>query len=209
MSGFLGGFKVVLFVAAAGTAQTAPAGAHDFSVPADDTRRSPTTGVRDVAYWQQLLQVSSGTADDPAGTAGLIMQAALNRIFQQHADDVFEVGYESEFEGRVLDLLEQNPDVAIAALDKALSVDQHFDLLAEALRAVGRQPTLFAAADPLRMLLHGLRHACPHVRDCAALALCDLREKRAIKPLRAAAEQERSRMMKRNLLQVADELAEL
>lgn len=134
----------------------------------------------------------------------------LTRIFKDHAEEEFEIGYESEFERQIQLLVNLCPEETLELLEGRLENDARgYDLISEAIRAVGRLKDSRTRTASFPLLINALEHTSPEVRDSAALALYDSQNKKAIAPLKRAADREQSPLLKREFLEIARRLGEL
>lgn len=116
---------------------------------------------------------------------------ALHELFEIHANDEFEPGYVSDFEIGLEKQFNLDPYLTIKFVGDLLREPGRLvAVLAEAIRAFGRIETATALEQRFRLLCVALKNRSPHIRDYAAAALSDLEDKRAIRVLKEAHENE-------------------
>lgn len=165
-------------------------------------------------HWYSLLQgslsefnnehefVSFDDTDDLTSANGSLLyfsepripawlEAELDSLFLAAGEEQFEAGMESQFTRGLQQLSEYNPNLVLKSLKARLESDKgNSGAIAKTLEWVSHQenPSLFN--DIVGVLLIGLKHASPLVRDTAALGLAYFDEGKAIGYLKQAIEKE-------------------
>lgn len=133
----------------------------------------------------------NATNGEPNVTSPWI-EEELDRLFLTAEEEQFEPGMESRMSVSLQRVFAYSPMGVLQTLQKRLENDQCIDVevLAEALRWVGDQDSEDLRSTVTGLLVAGLRHGSPIVRDVAALSLARLEGIRSVPHLARALESE-------------------
>ena len=152
-----------------------------------------------------------GLSSSLENESGFIESTVINdrvlQIFRDSEHELFESGMESLFSRKLHLMIYQFGHLTLKALNDLFDNKQtNEDLLAEAMRTVGRSTDKFTEDLRFRFLVEGLNHPSPFIRDSAALGLCDMEDTRAIPFLREAIKKEKYESLKDDFEQIIEEL---
>lgn len=143
---------------------------------------------------------SSGAQSTLDAVVPFDMEDQLVRILARSQDEQFEAGVESRLARDLQRVFASRPLAVLQALRKRLGESaEEPEILAETLQWASRIDGSLAREAVIDLLLTGLHHGHPLVRDSAALALADFDEEVALKQIRRAMERESVPEMREDL----------
>lgn len=133
----------------------------------------------------------------------------IQRVFRENADEIFESGMDNKVRTKIRTMLINYCNQTISALKEFLK-DNRTDVeaISEALRAVGLLDDSRTRKNRLNLLVMGLNHSSPIVRDSAALGLSDMEAMEAIPYLMNAIRSEPIQSLRNDLIAILEELRE-
>jgi hypothetical protein len=150
----------------------------------------------------ELRAASGGAIWDTHGLGNAILS-----LFETARDEIFEDGMESEFSKRLDALVQEHEGEAISALAYVIENQTvNEEVVAEALRWMGRleHPSSYEAR--LKLLEHSLRSGSARVRDAGTLGLASMDDPHAIPFLRQAIRKETYPELREDMQQVLSQL---
>ena len=119
-----------------------------------------------------------------------IIRKNVQKIFRDSVNEVFETGMESDFERKLLKMIFHYDYLTITAIEEILERKIDLELYAETMRLIGFCSDRFTRNMRFNLLIKGLNHNSPIVRDSASLGLADFDDKAAITHLTEAISRE-------------------
>jgi len=147
---------------------------------------------------------------DSATTTYINPQKVMDEIeslFIAGREEFFEDGMESRFSKGLISAIEKYDDLAIDAIsDLILSEKVSPEVASEALRWIGYIDDDATYESRLHLLEESLKCLSPRVRDGAGLGLSFMNDLRAIDSLKEAIQKEQSKLLRKNMVQVLEQL---
>ncbi len=162
-----------------------------------------------VAEDRNLLTSENASEIDltPAQKTRDELERILDRLFAVAEDEFFESGMESAFTNGLDDLLDQFPEVIWVSLRRRLfAPDVNVETVGEMLRWAGRIEEQRSFSARMDLLIMGLSHSSPIVRDDAAIGLAHLGDPSVIPQLRDAIKKEKVPELREDLEQLVQSL---
>ncbi len=133
------------------------------------------------------------TSSERSGrTSFAIVEKRIDQLYEVARNEVFKVGYNSQFSSDLQRLFEQFPFDVMRILKKILASNKKdTEILAEILRWVSRQESLSVRNLVIDILSTGLYHQSSLVRDAAANGIADIDEKIAVGHIELAIDREK------------------
>ena len=133
----------------------------------------------------------------------------VGRLFQSSKEEIFEEGMESNLTRGLSELIEERGSEVIAALtDLRHAEGSNSEIVAEALRWVGRIDHQSSYEARLTLLQRSLEDSSSRVRDAASVALAYLDDRRAVPAIRVAIARETYSELKMDLQHILSQLEE-
>lgn len=150
---------------------------------------------------------SSSTEDDINEQLKFKLQRELETILRNAKSEVIESTHESNFARDLHALLLKYGRPAVEVLgDFIYDPNIDVEIASEALLVVGRSKDTRSEVSRFRLLIQALDNPSPIIRDGAAVALAELDEPGAIPYLRNAVQREEYASLKKDYLQIIEEL---
>jgi len=131
----------------------------------------------------------------------------IKQLFELAIDEEFEDGFQSLFSRTLVSFVEKYGNEAIKSLTPIFINEQiNSEILAEALRWIGRTEHLPTYLDRLQLLEQCLFCSSPYIRDGAALGIASMNDQRAIPSLRLAIRKESIAELREDMKQVLYQL---
>ena len=118
------------------------------------------------------------------------LSAQINRLFLAAQEERFETGMESTFSKRLQSIYAYNKGDLLRILKSHIYDGEDPEVLSEMLAWISRQESARFGHEIANVLVLGLHHGSPLVRDAAALGLAFFMGSRAIRYLRSAISRE-------------------
>lgn len=151
--------------------------------------------------------VPSAMNENGVGETSSDLQGALYSLFAAARDEVFEDGIENALSTGLMSLVHTGGNSAVSALVGIVQNPQvNPDVIAEALRWLGRMTDTATHMSRLRLLEQALSHSSGRVRDGAVIGLAYLDDRRAIPTLRNAIRREKIAELRDDMAQVLSQL---
>lgn len=173
-------------------------------------------------FQRYVLFVYSGVAEDrnlfasentsevdpvPAQKMWDELERTLDRLFAAAEDEFFEPGKDSEFTNGLDALLDRFPEAIWSLLQRRLfAPDVNVETVGEMLRWTGRVEEPRNSRERMNLLIVGLGHSSPIVRDDAAIGLVHLGDPSAISQLHQAIKKEMVPELREDLEQIVQSL---
>lgn len=166
----------------------------------DDNTTTPSELLEEIDAFEQERLGNSTAQEEPLGEI-------IKTLFQNARNVTFEDGMESDFSRELVRLIRQYGKTAMEVIT-TLIVNDNVDaeVVAEALRWLGRMDHPPSHHDRLWLLEKSLFSSSVLVRDGAALGLASLDDPHAIPYLQQAIEREKYASLREDLEQVRDQL---
>ena len=136
------------------------------------------------------------------------VEEALRALFALGREEQFEDGMETDFSRKLMMLVDEYGDEAIAVIDDLINRDErtNSEVASEALRWLGQMDNPLSHHHRLWLLERSLNHSSARVRDGAALGLAFLDDPNAIPYLERAIEKEPIEELRQDLKQILEQL---
>ena len=135
------------------------------------------------------------------------LERTLDRLFAAAENEFFELGKDSEFTNGLDALLDRFPEAIWSSLQRRLfAPDLNLETVGEMLRWAGRVEEPRSSHERMKLLIMGLGHSSPIVRDDAAIGLTHLGDPSAIPQLRKAIKKETVPELREDLEQIVQSL---
>lgn len=176
----------------------------DFQLQARWWQRA-LSGLTDVPDEHLFSLISSGTAlaEDQIDTQ---IAAAIRRIFERAADEVFESGKDSNLSLAISAMFRRFPGEALEGLATQLELRPRPTLVAEVLNTLGAIKQPATEEGRLSLLAGYLAHPSALIRDAASTGLSFLGNPAALPSLREAIGRERNPRLREDMEAVARDL---
>ena len=116
-----------------------------------------------------------------------LVRQRISQVFESASDEVFEIGFLSQFSKNLQKIYEQHPfEVLSFAKEKLVSNQTDVEMVSELLWWVSRQESPWVKSLVVEILATGLSHSSALVRDTAANGIADVDEEVAIKHIQQA-----------------------
>jgi len=154
-----------------------------------------------------LSELSSSVEDEAIIVDSAVLSNRVKEIFRDGESEIFEAGMESLFSRRLSLMINQFGLLTLKTIKDLLADKQtNTELLAEVMRTIGRNTDTFTKNRRFRILIEGLSHTSPIIRDSASLGLCDMENAQAIPYLRDAIKREAYESLKTDFEQIIEDL---
>jgi hypothetical protein len=131
----------------------------------------------------------------------------LERLFIAGREEFFKDGMESRFSKGLILAIEKYGEIAIAVIsDLILAERVSSEVASEALRWIGDIDDNSTYERRFNLLKESLKCSSPRVRDGAGLGLSFMDDPSAIDSLKEAILKEQSKLLRRNMIQVLEQL---
>jgi len=155
----------------------------------------------------ETLSGLNSSVEDGAGIVdSTVISNGVKKIFRAGESEIFEAGMESSFSRRLSLMINQFGLLALKTIKDLLADKQtNAELLAEVMRTIGRNTDISTKNRRFRILIEGLNHTSPIIRDSASLGLCDMEDLQAIPYLRDAIKRETYESLKNDFEQIIED----
>ena len=131
----------------------------------------------------------------------------LHRLFLDAGDEIFEDGMNTNFSTNLRRIIQDNGAAAINALERLVWKDgANVEVVEEALRQIGHMDHKSTHRSRLSLLKRALGSRNPRVRDAASIGIEAMEDPDAIECLQSAIKKEQSELLRRNLIDVLEQL---
>lgn len=135
------------------------------------------------------------------------LRRSIENLFISARDEIFEDGMESRFSTELVSTIARYGDYALEVIESLILSESAIpEVASEALRWIGDTEHKATHEIRLRLLERSLSCSSPIVRDGAVLGLSFMSDPRAIGSLRDALKREDSKLLRRYMEQVLEEL---
>ncbi len=132
----------------------------------------------------------------------------IKALFAAVEEEVFEDGIETSFSRQLVDLVNHHPNVVGILGELIFDTTSKAELVGETLRWLGRIEDQATHQQRLQLLERGLTHSAASIRDAALLGLASMGDSQSIPALEQAIAVESISHLRKNMLQVVEQLNE-